>query len=358
MPSYSSLQSCDARFKKPEGYRGKAQAIALSPDGRLLALPSVVIDTELGMLHSKIAPDHVNFYDDEKVLSLRFINSGKQLFQASVVLGERWEGPADTSHLLFAVWDTSTHQLKTLKTPSDFSFVGNTAFMHNLTADHEYQYVRQIQKRDAKIALDNEPKVEIATSALYACASTAKALHALSPWQVDMVTIDPFKRWIAVAGFLGRDGRGSGFVQELKVYALDSGRLLDQAVFKRAVRGMSASADGERIYALTAPEDFHLRDQEGGYAMYLANSSNSSKTMDLGGEVFELKIETSSLPKRSAATVVDGTTDCLIEDEKPLARQISISDQPAKLLWQAQLDTGDEKIPSVQNINLPGTHTR
>jgi hypothetical protein len=312
-------------------------ALAISPDGRYMATPSNIFNLETKRIISNLP----RTYDDiggRRVLSMRFLDDGHRLFHASARLGAGYEGGGTSSDLSFAIWNFKTYQLEKLVSPSNYALSLNEAYLFNLSPNHRVLHFVNAQNYLKSNVVGNSAiqPLDLMGLPIDRCGAKPEKVFSINPWEWDSALIDPLGRWIATTRLLkqqGSENRGSGeFVQELKVYDIQSAQLIDEAVFKQPIIGLTATPDGQKLFALRAPSSFVQRDGELGYSRELIKTDKNP-----GGTVFEMQLglKTQTKVTLPASEGVDAV--CAIEDETPSARTITNKNRNIKPIWEVEL---------------------
>jgi hypothetical protein len=337
-----------------EGVALGRQPIALSPDGRWLATPWHVIDTQTRQTVATLPPTERTIGARHPV-HLQFVDNGRKLFIVTATLGEGYESLSRPSNLQFAVWDMSSKSLhRLLSVEDDRLFFPQGFFFDHSPATGALYWVdsrRHMAARPQGKTDEELPPLELVQSWLTACKPVVVPRFQLPIWGWHSLLVDPHGRWVAAMRPLSNEpsaGRGnSGFVEELIVFDLDSRRPVVQRAFKSALLGLVALPDGSALFGLTQqPLDPRT-------ALPLAGNG--------GGELVQVDIDVAQLKTpRLAPMAWEGA--CPIEDEVPGARQVQPQTAVARLVWtiedlkplselrmQAEPSTSPQPVPCLES---------
>lgn len=312
------------------------QPIALSPDGRWLATPWHVIDTETSQTIATLPPTQQDIGARHPV-HLQFVDNGRKLFVVTATLGEGYESASSPSNLQFAVWDMGDKSLhRLLSLDDDTLFFPQGFFFSHSTATGALYWVDSrayVAARQDGRPEDELPRLQLMQSWLTGCKAAVAPRFKLPAWAWHSMLVDPQGRWVAATRPLSTDagaGRGSsGFTEELVVFDIDSARPIVQRALQRPMLGLVALPDGSALLGLTPlPPD---------------PQTGLPLTGQGGGELIRVDIDVAQLRTAKLAPVPwEGA--CPLEDEVAGARQVQAQARPARLLWSI------EGVKSLQDL--------
>lgn len=292
--------------------------MALSDDGRWLATADHVLDVDTQRV---IATLNIN---PGYVLRFQFLPDGKKLFVASAVLGDRWEGPAEPSHLQFSVWDPASGKLDRLIS-MDGPGIPQEFFQSYSAATDLLFYVdsRRHRRALAEVPPRYDVPLELHQTRLGGCKSVGRSVFPMAEWDWQSMVVDPLGRWVAGVRSVARDEKGrrdaGGVVEWLEVFDLSNHQLIAKRAFKQSGYGLVPLPDGSAIFGLTGPGI----DQNG----WLQESEGLSV-----GDLVRLDLPLDRL-KETRPAPEPWQSDCLLEDEVKGARNVQRQDRKARLLW-------------------------
>lgn len=330
------------------GYKLTDLPVALSPDGRWLATPWQVIDTETGRVALQLPETTKDSLASRRPVRLQFVDGGRKLLVVSATLGEGYESPSSASFLQFAVWDLATRALHHLVKMDDAEMVSSESFFVDYSTSTQAIYwidSAAFMKSRAEAAKgQRRPPLVLMERSLSACRAPARALHTLDAWQWASLVVDPLGRWSAGVRPLPAEqgaGRGpSGFTEELVVRELATGRVLQTRLLKGSVRGLLSLADGSALLGLVGPA--------------LPAPGGVAPPFQHGGELMRLDIDPLAL-KAAPVQAQPWGAACPLDDEAPDARQVAMDGRPMRLAWQQPVRTLGEQRTQVSTAQIDTT---
>lgn len=227
-----------------------AGAVALSPDGRLLAIdtsPVKIIDLTSGREIYTVPTEFL-------IRHLQFVDDGRKLLLVEAKLGAHEEVASDGSEMLFLTWD--------LKRKEPYNFY------HTATTDELSQegFLWSYSERTGDLWAINDNGNPWRTDPT----SGKRVLAKIKPYPVNLkrcgapavarigldgngdlfeLAVDPQGRWIAV---VQREYVSNHDAYSLDVYRTVDGSLLKRFALDSAVRSLAPTADGTAIYGTTS----------------------------------------------------------------------------------------------------------
>ena len=323
------------RTAQPEANcTASGDTIAMSDDGKLLATPTEVLDIDkknviatLGIGASSGAA--------RAALHLSFIERGTKLFAATATLGEEWEGIGLPSSLQFAVWNLADKSLQR------FSNLDGSRYYYPLALFAHYaRGSHTLYRVDSGPIRRPIEKAMLMVQSLASCDAKPVARMSLPLWGYENLVIDPRGRWLsATRPLTGEQGAKpvQGYVAELLVFDIGTGKQIDRQLLKRAVGGMLASADGSTLHGLTT----------------LPVDPDTDARASYGGEPVKITLDLGKLTSAGAPPAAWNGAACPIENEQPAARSVLADAGLLKPLWTVPF----ESMETLANHQHPAVET-
>lgn len=288
--------------------------VALSPDGRTLALRAGVVDLAASRVALRL-PEAMALRNEPWLLRLAFLADGRQLLAVSAETGwDQNEGSYEAAGDVAAVWELPSGRLLRLGPVASLQMPkGPPAEMErNLPQDVE---------------LTCGAALTLPQSVLSA------GTHTLS---------DPRGRWIATVAWDGNDYFHRGDTGAIGVARVDNDREFATFKLKQDVRGLAASADGSAIYGLAT----------GAAGALSAVTDGPGRLLDDG--VVELRVPPPGLAPRAEATAAWPAKACGGAGESVDARRVTTTRTPLAAVWRRPI-TGRYEARTAAFPDLPST---
>ncbi len=203
------------------GTRAPAPPVAISADGRLVALPDAVVDAATGQVLASLPAD------PGRVLRLQFVDHDARLLVARTAPDHR---------LSLSVWDLASKALV-----EDVETSAAAAPRLDVSA-----------QTGAVFRID--PAFDLAQSSPGTCAAAPRVRLRLGGDPGASFVVDPWGRWFASARALDaqRDAAdlGDGLRSELVVRDMATGQVLARTTSRFVLGGLVAAPDGAGVFAL------------------------------------------------------------------------------------------------------------
>ncbi|UXI69783.1 hypothetical protein [Tahibacter amnicola] len=318
--------TCDALPADYPGYQWNTLAIALSGDGKRLALAGagrfVVIDTTTMSVLQE--------FPAARIVKLQFLDQDRKLFLAEGVFGEYWEWAPDPSDMRYAVLDLASRQLLRFE---------RTATTTLTTTDFQSTFSEQTGELLA-LVLDRTGEADKAAVTLRQvnlkqCGPDTAQPLALPQGRWVQMAADPLGRWYAL---LHEEDDTAG-TSALSVFERHSGKPAKTWRLQQEIRSLTATPDGRQLLATTR-------------AQLPAEPTPDYRRVG-GGELRAFDIPASLLEAAKVETLAWSRETCRIEDETAQARSIDRHASPAVRRFTTALtrlpDERFRQFPSEEN---------
>ena len=306
---------------------GLDRAIAISSDGRLLALRNEVIDLDS---HRRVAALPVDFSANAGVrhaLRMRFVDRDTKLLVVTATFGEGYESLDTPSDLQVAVWDIAKQSLLALASHESASLDAPQALFSDLsTQTNALTWIDADRYRASLASLkDGQAPAPLDVVQLYPgdCHARPVVRFQLAAYDLLAMVVDPLGRWIAGVRRidLTKAATRGDPVEELVIQDIDSHRVISTTAYPHELHGLVATPDGTTIFGLAALADTPLS------ATPLPDDLLVAQKVDLARV---------STPK--AAVVQWNANACPVEDEAPDARVVSLKARLLRTVWTRQVE--------------------
>lgn len=290
-------------------------ALALSPDGRLLATDRDVVDTQTDRLLASLrAP----------AIRVRFVAGGRRLLAQSLVSSDRDESyNAGLSESIVGVWDLPAGSLSGLRRRRVPELSANVLALDVPAGGRVAWWVDEAWPAGAPPG--GASRLTLHRWDLGGCGPAADvAVASLPAGHVRQLVVDPLGRWVATAS----DAADPAQAGVLRVQSLADGRVLLRRPLADARDGLLATPDGTRLIGL-----------EGG------------KVNEMPIDVHDLRPAAAGASAPAASAAPDAAEGCVVDGASAASRELARTVHPLVRAWERRWPLSDggaaEATPSL-----------